>query len=157
MIRWMSPRSLGRSTSKVSTDFLTQNGLEVVSEWHHSPHEVDLFIWQDSNHKVIKFQVGILGQIVEWSFTGGLKTGMVVEQDLKESNGQMRIKGSELICYDESPLTSTLTYVRQVIHEMKDLKPSQKALLTEHMSKTRRTSGLFSLLIERFFNKIKGK
>lgn len=156
MIRWMSPQALGRSTSKVSTDFLTQNGLEVVSEWHHSPHEVDLFIWQDSGQKVIKFQIGILGQIVEWSFTGGLKTGMVVEQELLESNGP-KMKGSELVHYDEIPLLSTLTYAIQVIHEMKDLKPSQKALLVDYISKPKKTSGIFSLLLQRIFNKIKGK
>lgn len=119
MIRWMPPDKLGQSTTKVSTDFLRQNGLDVVNEWYHSPYGVDLFIWCDGNGKIIKFQLCILGLVSEWTHLSGLKTGMIVEEET--ANPVNKINSSDLVQFDENPLPSTLDYSLQVLTRIQGL------------------------------------
>lgn len=131
MIRWMSPEKLGLSTTKVSTDFLKQNGLEVVSEWYHSSHGVDLFIWRDSNDEVLKFQLSILGLISEWSHTGGLKTGMILEEETEKPLN--KINSSDLIKFDVRPQKSSLDYSIQVLKKIQQLNPEKLEFILAKM------------------------
>jgi hypothetical protein len=129
MIKWISPEKLGASTTKVSTDFLKQNGIEVVSEWYHSPHGVDLFIWNDGQGRMLRYQFSLLGLIVEWNINEGLKTGMIVEEEA--TNPLNKISTSDLINEDEFPLKSTLEYAFKVLSEMKDLSTQKKQRMLE--------------------------
>lgn len=131
MIRWMPPDKLGSSTTKISTDFLKQNGLDVVNEWYHSPHGVDLFIWNDGNGSVIKFQLSVLGLIVEWSSTAGLKTGMIIEEEL--ANPVNKMDSSDLVQFDKRPLESTLDYALQVLKKIQGLSDEKRKFIIGKM------------------------
>ena len=126
-MRWISPDQLGPTTQTVSTAFLKQNGLEVVNEWHHSPHGVDLFIWTGGPNEIIKFQLSVLGLILEWSHGSGLRTGMVIEQE--EPHSVTPGVATDLVHYDAEPQNPTREYGVQIIKELKDLDPRKRALI----------------------------
>ncbi len=128
-MRWISPEKLGSSTQKVSTDFLKQNGLEVVNEWYHSPFGADLFFWLDGHQKIIKFQWSLLGQILEWSESTGLKTGILVERD--HENPLNKVDASDLIQFDSDPLKPSLEYAFQVLDFMTGVPKERKDFIRE--------------------------
>ena len=140
MMRWISPDKLASTTLKVSTDFLKQNGLEVVNEWHHSPHGVDLFIWTGGPGEMIKFQLSVLGLILEWNRGSGLRTGMVIEEE--SSNPLNKMSATDLIKYDSQPQKSTVEYCGQILSELKDLESAKKRSMLDILGVRRSESAL---------------
>ena len=130
MLNWISPKILAKSTRKISTDFLKQNGLEIVSEWYHSPYGVDFFMWKNGNGEVIKFQLSVMGQVTEWSLNAPLQTGMILEEEAM-AGGPLAYEASEKIQYDLEPQSSTLIYAHQILLGMSDLNATLQKTLTE--------------------------
>lgn len=117
--------------AEVSTDVLKQNGLEVVHRWYHSPHGVDLFLWHGADQDIIKIQLSILGSVVDWSLAGGVRTGIVVEEE--QSGSVNKIDASERIQFDGDLVPETLKYGLEVLKAMTCLKPKDEAFLMSRL------------------------
>jgi hypothetical protein len=96
--RFFNAEEIGHSLKEVSPLLLKTTHPEITSRWFHSSQDADLFIWFDRNQGVIKQQISFFGQVVEWNIVEGLKTGLVIEEEIR---GHAR--ASEMVCFDARP------------------------------------------------------
>ncbi len=143
------PQEIGKSLIEVGVDLIQSEGRCVLSRWFHSTQDVDLFIWQDDRNNIIKQQISMFGQVVEWNIVEGLKTGMIVEES--DSDSDQKVKGSELIRYDQSPQGSSLKVSIEVLQHVKGLSASDLQCLL-HNFRTGEHMGSLDprVLVERF-------
>jgi len=145
MILWMSPEKLAQSATKISTDFLSQNGMVVVNEWHHGPHGIDLFIWRNGSGEILKFQLNLLGSITEWNIQSGIQTGMIIEEG--QATGTEEFGPIfEKVFYDSSPVRSTLEYASLILSMMPELDPSEKKTLLQRVENDKSAPSALSIL-----------
>lgn len=102
-VQIFNARELGESLKEVAFELIQSEGLDIESRWYHGSKDVDLFIWKDSNKKIIRQQMTFYGQLVEWSAHEGLRTGYIIEDETSQM-----MSGSPLIHYDPAPQRQTL-------------------------------------------------
>ncbi len=87
----------------VATDRLEACGVCFETRFYQSGPEVDVVIWSDKEFGVMKFQVSIFGEVVEWSRELGFRSGIQVEID-----GQMQLLFDETLDLRALRQTQTL-------------------------------------------------
>ncbi len=97
-------RTLGESLKEVAIDYIETEDSNLQSRWFQSESDADLFIWTDINRKkltsieeIIKYQLSFFGQVVEWSIFDGVRTGVIIENEIHGENP------SEVIEFDQQP------------------------------------------------------
>lgn len=96
---------LAQSFREVAVDVIPGETTEFLSRWYQSAKgDADLTIWWDSEKRVVKQQLCLYGQVVEWNPIHGTRTGLVVEHEILAAS---ELKGSvdddnaaEIIHYD---------------------------------------------------------
>lgn len=127
-----NPKEMGRSLKEVATDIIQTESQGVVSRWLHSQHDIDLFIWQDEQHNIIKQQLSFHGQIAEWNLIEGIRTGVIYED---ETQGGPAGPSAELIRYDEDLQKGTILQALELIRFIEALPEAEREQLIENFKK----------------------
>ncbi len=115
---FFEPSRAGKSLKEVGVDYLKVESKNITSRWFHSNHDVDLFLWLDEHSQVIKQQVSFCGQIVEWNVLDGLKTGVVIEEEMSYKDSENKIDQSEIIRFDQKPQKQAIHLAVEVIENV---------------------------------------
>jgi hypothetical protein len=125
-----NPEEIGMSLREVAVDVMQLEDEHVISRWFHSNHDADLLIWTDGSHRVIKHQVSFLGQVVEWNSADGVKTGVIIEEEMSDPKAE----ASEIIHFDPAPQSTTIQQALRLLEHVKDLTEEDRGLLLTHLS-----------------------
>ena len=118
----LSADHLAKLMTEVSSDLLKTEKSNVTSRWFRAGEDLELFAWLDQKHKLIRLQVVIFDQVLEWDLISGLRTGFVEETPV-----HLKLqKPSSLIVYDKRINQPTVELVKEIIaashHMHSDLK-----------------------------------
>jgi hypothetical protein len=69
---------LGRSFQELGVDVVEGVSTVFTSRWFHSRHDSDFFIWVDGEQRIVKYQLCIFGQVIEWNPIDGTRTGVLI-------------------------------------------------------------------------------
>lgn len=123
--------ALGRSLKEVAQEVLPKGQMNIVSRWFHGSKECDLFIWSDLEGNILKQQLSVFGQIIEWNVIEGLKTGLVIEE---EGDDQQAIEGSEVVRFDERPQLKPVEQALDLLRHMTVLNDLERQRLVRNFS-----------------------
>lgn len=74
--------SVGGSFQEVAVDVVRGESTEFMSRWFKASRgDADLSIWVDGEKRIVKHQLSLYGQVVEWTPIQGTRTGMIVEHE----------------------------------------------------------------------------
>jgi hypothetical protein len=79
---FFSGRLIGQTLREVAVDLIETETENIISRWYRASDVADLFMWTDARGNVIKQQLSFYGQVVEWNCVDGLRTGVIIEEDL---------------------------------------------------------------------------
>ena len=150
----MNLEKLGLSLKEVASDYIQSEVADVVSRWLHSSLDVDLFFWVDERSQIIKQQLTFCGQVIEWDYIDGLKTGFIVDEDSKDRSS-MKASGSELIHFDSQVQWVTVNQGLKVIDSTPALSDKEKQSLISNFTKKDKSS--MSALVRAVKNWVKSK
>lgn len=122
---------LGPSLRQVAVDVIEMEDADLLSRWFHSPNDIDLFIWSDSQQNIIKHQVSFFGQVVEWNVFDGIKTGLIVEHESKIETEEPQ---SESIRFDQAPQGSVIGQAIALLKFASELNLVDRESLIESLS-----------------------
>lgn len=105
---YRDPIEQGLTLSEKAVDVHVIDGEELLARWYHSPHDADLLIWFEPDGKPSRFQLNSIGQIVDWNPSAGLRTGLIIEIE-------MRGEIAETIQFDETLNRGTVDVARLVL------------------------------------------
>lgn len=107
----LSSEQLAHLLTEVSSDLLKTEKSEVTSRWFRAGDDLELFAWLNHDHELIRLQVVVFDQVVEWDLIAGLRTGFV-----EDPPPMLRAqKPSTLIVYDRQINAPTVTLVQKII------------------------------------------
>ena len=129
-------REIARTLEGVAVDIIKAGEQSVISHWYHSPLDCDIYIWTDKKHNLIKHQVSLCGQIVEWNLVEGIKTGYVLVKEVE--NGE----GKEEICYDPSIQKTSLYQALSVLQLATCFEQDILSVVIENYSSNPRMDGM---------------
>lgn len=70
------------SFKEVAVDVVQGESTEFMSRWFKaSKGDADLSLWIDGEKRIVKHQLSIYGQVVEWTPIHGTRTGLIVEHE----------------------------------------------------------------------------
>lgn len=129
------PRALGESLKEVAIDYIVTEDSNLQSRWFQSESDADLFIWTDVNHKklasdpeVIKYQLSFFGQVVEWSIFDGVRTGVIIENEIHGENP------SEVIEFDQHPQMHSVEQASKLLGFVTELAQNEQDHLISVLS-----------------------
>jgi hypothetical protein len=122
---------IGRSLREVAVDVIETEGSSILTRWFHSTNDVDLLIWSDEDKNVIKHQISFFGQVVEWNIFEGVKTGVIVEEDVVREDDESET--SELIRFDVMPQGMAIRQAVHVLENVPDLNAQDRARLRDNL------------------------
>ncbi len=122
---YFEPKKVGEDLTEVALELLNVENQQVESRWYHSQFETDLFIWSDKAGKIIKQQITFFGQVVEWNFYEGLRTGVILEDEV----ASIGVKPSEVIHFDQLPSKSTVKMAVEIVEHIKNIKPDLRSVV----------------------------
>jgi hypothetical protein len=85
--------SLAKSLKLTSIDVIKTSSMDIESHWFRSNGPADLYFWKAKN-KIVKHQISLFNQVVEWNEYDGVKTGYV--------NDDIDGGRAEVICFDQN-------------------------------------------------------
>lgn len=102
----MNLGEVGKNLHEMSSQIIPTPTMPVVRRWFHSNKDVDIYMWVDSQQQVIKQQVLLYGQVVEWNIVDGLRTGFLYVDEVEQSQN---------IAYDELPQSQSIFQALELI------------------------------------------
>lgn len=140
---------LAKSLKLTSIDFIKTPSVDIESHWFKSPGPADMYFWK-AQDKIIKHQVSLYGQVVEWNEFDGVKTGFVKDD---EEN-----YGSDIIVFDKEINEVVIGQVVAFIEQIKIIDGEVKKQMVSHYEFYNRWSKLplfvfFSRLFKPFRKK----
>lgn len=111
---YFDPIKVGTSLKEVGVDFQEIDEKEIVTRWFRDQKsETDVFVWMNKDRKIIKQQISVMGQLVEWNILEGVRTGVILEsefssQNLMENGLTSGDSASEIIRFDKTTQLRTL-------------------------------------------------
>ena len=85
--------ALAATFEEVALDVVQGDTTEFLSRWYRAGNgEADLTIWWDGESRVVKQQLCIFGQVVEWNPLHGTRTGLVIEHESSSDTSAETIK-----------------------------------------------------------------
>ena len=70
------------SLEERAVDVYQVNGVEILSRWYHSSCDADLMLWLSLDSRVVRFQLSVHGQVLDWSARDGVRTGVILETEV---------------------------------------------------------------------------
>jgi hypothetical protein len=133
---------LAKSLKLASIDIINTSKSDIESHWYRSAGPVDLFYWKDKN-RIVKHQINLYGQVVEWNIFDGLKTGFVRDEDMAEE-----IESHEVVQFDNIPNPHVLKKATEFIDLATGIEADVRQKMAEHYGDFQEQSP-----IRRFFSK----
>ncbi|OQW51559.1 MAG: hypothetical protein A4S09_10040 [Proteobacteria bacterium SG_bin7] len=134
---YLNIKDIGSSVKEMGSDMVKTTHQNVVSHWYHSDMDADLIVWRDEKQNIIKQQVNLLGQVIEWNIVDGLRTGFVVETEQKDSPNkekeQAGFAGVNEVKFDRTPAAASVTQAIELIHFLKCISESDKDALSYNL------------------------
>jgi hypothetical protein len=127
---YFQPERVGAALKEVEVRYSGEGAQRIETRWFRGPDEVEIFIWTDSRGGVIKQQFNVSGAVVEWNVLDGLRTGVIVEQEMPEAQSP-----SESVRFDQSPLKMTVDMATSIVPHVAAMNEKTKSTLLEHLSK----------------------
>lgn len=130
-------REIGLSLREMGSDVIKTTHQNVVSRWYHSDADADVILWKDERENIIKQQVNLFGQIIEWNIVEGLKTGFVVEtegpngqvQAIKPDKPGEKTKTANVVQYDATPSKNSINQAIEIIKHARLISKGDKEIL----------------------------
>ena len=107
-VSYQDPADQGSTLTEKAVDVHVINGEEQLARWYHSPYDADLMIWFNHAGQPSRFQLNSTGQIVDWNQNDGLRTGLIVEIEVRQ-------EVAETIQFDEKLNFATVEVARVVL------------------------------------------
>ncbi len=140
------PRALGESLKEVAIDYIETEDSNLQSRWFQSESDADLFIWTDVNRKklanaqeIIKYQLSFFGQVVEWSIFDGVRTGVIIENEIQGESP------SEVIEFDQHPQMKPIEQATRLLRFVTELGHVEQQYLISVLSQ----KGLAPITLEK--------
>jgi hypothetical protein len=74
--------AVGGSFQEVAVDVVRGENTEFMSRWFKASRgDADLSVWVDGERRIVKHQLSIFGQVVEWTPIYGTRTGLIIETE----------------------------------------------------------------------------
>lgn len=121
---YFNAEEIGRSLKEVSVSLVEAAPESILSRWYHSEKNVDVYLWLDHRNNIIKQQVHLCGQLVEWNILDGVRTGMVVEMESSSSS-----EVEESIYYDKEPLMGAIRQAIDIVENTGELSDTDRSTL----------------------------
>jgi hypothetical protein len=138
-------QALGASFQELGIDIVRSENAEFVTRWFRAARaDADLTIWLDGENRIVKHQLCVFGQVVEWNLIHGTRTGLIVETESLGGQSEERVSiplqggnpsrpdpssTSEQIQFDERPLGGTVEQAIGVLMSVPALKDSERQTL----------------------------
>lgn len=144
---YLNMKDIGSSIKEMGSDMVKTTHQNVVSHWYHSDLDADLIIWRDEKQNIIKQQVNLLGQVIEWNIVDGLRTGFVVETEQNNPPENQRKDGAGFagineIKFDRSPTSTSVTQAIELIHFLKCINDTEKEALAFNLKNAPKISSM---------------
>ncbi|OFZ18135.1 MAG: hypothetical protein A2Z20_06225 [Bdellovibrionales bacterium RBG_16_40_8] len=120
-------KEIGLSLKEVAVEVIKSESSEIESRWFHSKKDADLFIWKDKNKNIIKQQVTFFGQLIEWNIAEGLRTGLLIEDEISQKMGS-----SPLIKFDVKPQKPAVDQGVDIVEHVPGLSNDEKIRIIEN-------------------------
>ncbi len=114
--------SLAKSLKLVSIDVIKTTNMDIESHWFRSSGPADFYYWK-AKDKIIKHQISLYNQVVEWNEYDGVKTGFV--------NDDVQEVLSEVICFDQ---LVNQEVVAQAVEFLKKIEQPDKEIVNQLIS-----------------------
>ena len=112
---------LAKSLELLSVDTIETSNQQIESFWYKSKGPADLFFWKKED-RIIKHQVTLYNQVVEWNIFDGVKTGYI-DDDRQPGQGETILFDHEV---NDQVLSQAIEFLDQVsaidsatVHELK--------------------------------------
>jgi len=112
-------KSLAKSLKLTSIDVIKTSNMDIESHWFRSSGPADLYFWK-AKDKIVKHQISLYNQVVEWNEYDGVKTGYV--------NDDFDAEKTEVICFDKD-VNSTV--VEQAIEFLTSVDQVEEGVVQE--------------------------
>ncbi|MGE3974795.1 MAG: hypothetical protein AB7F59_09750 [Bdellovibrionales bacterium] len=122
---FFSPQKVAESFCEVDMNFKGAGTEKVVTRWLHAAEGSDLYIWTDSRGEIVKQQVVLQGLTIEWNILDGLRTGIVLEEELTDAQD----KPSERVIWDKTASQATVHLAMTLLPFVKVLEDSVRLKL----------------------------
>ncbi len=126
---YFDPARVGISLIEVGIDFQEIDEKEITTRWFRDQKsETDVFIWLNKSGQIIKQQVSVMGQLIEWNIVEGVRTGVMLEsefstQNLMENGLTSGDSASEIIRFDKSVQTQSLELGLSILKHTRSVDP----------------------------------
>lgn len=121
-------REIGLSLKEMGTSTINTTHQKVLSQWFHSDSDVDIVLWKDERKNIIKQQVNLFGQIIEWNIVEGLRTGFVVETETPQELESNNLKPN-VVHYDNTPSKNSIHQAVDIVRFAAPLVQTDKDVL----------------------------
>lgn len=122
---------LGLSLRELAVDVIRGERMDFLSRWFQSPkQEADLFIWIDTEKRLVKSQLCLFGQVVEWNPLDGTRTGVIVEEEIF---GVEDDDVSETIRFDARVQSHVIDQAVRVLRHVPGLGDEERALVIHNL------------------------
>ncbi len=121
------PEKLGQGLHEVEISFKGSGTGKITTRWFRGKEAADAFLWNDHRDNVIKLQVMISGVVVEWNVLDGLRTGVVIEQELKDE------QASESVQFDGSINHMSVQMAIRLVQRVPAMDEDTKSIFVEHL------------------------
>lgn len=115
-------KALAKSLKLASIDVIKTSKVDIESHWYRSIGPADLFFWKTQD-KVVKHQVSLFNQVIEWNEYEGVKTGFVSD-DSNPGKG-------EVIQFDQ---TVDPTVILQAIEFLSNVNNVDRKLISQFIN-----------------------
>ena len=115
-------KTLAKNLKLASIDVIKTTNMDIESHWFRTIGPADLFYWK-AKGKIVKHQISLFNQVIEWNEYDGVKTGYV--------NDEVDSEQTEVICFDEE---ININVVEQAIEFLEDVKGIEENVLSELIS-----------------------
>ena len=140
---------LAKSLKLASIDVIKTSNMDIESHWYRSKGPADLYFWKNKE-KIVKHQVSLFGQVVEWNEFDGVKTGFV--QDDEEHYG------SDIVCFDKEVNEAVIQQVIDFFSQVKTIENSiTQQMISHYQFYNRWSSSWLFKLFSRIFKPFRRK
>lgn len=108
--------TVAKIMQEVAVDSVKTSSGMLLSRWYQAGQVASLNLWTTPEGKVIRQKLEILGQLVIWDKDGGVKTGLLIEEDI----------GGERAQYDNNINMYSLMWAFEIIEKSEAIPESFK-------------------------------
>jgi hypothetical protein len=121
--------ALGASFRELGVDVVDGEQTTFMSRWFHSRQDADLFIWVDGDKRIIKHQMCLFGQVIEWNPLDGTRTGVIIEEEI----AALGEEPAEVIRFDPKAEEAAVHQAMTVLSHLNELSHQDRDLLIHNL------------------------